>query len=250
VKLLREQTAVKQVAAAVVIKLFDMKKLFVLVILMIYTSATSQERDSTVVFKKRVLETKEVGFLLSYYKQDGQHSAVGGGIGNEDLTDIASNIVVALPLNDDDVLTFDVGISTYTSASSSNINPLDKSDGKPTPWQTSSGASESDQLMSLNTNYSHTSDDRNTIWSGNLSFSNEYDYTSLGFGGGITKLFNEKNTEITVKGNVYLDQWRPIYPKELISDANSSTIQGYTIYDQDGQVSNLYNLNLFEKYSQ
>jgi hypothetical protein len=27
-----------------------------------------------------------------------------------------------------------------------------------------------------------------------------------------TKLFNEKNTEISVKANAYLDQWRPIYP--------------------------------------
>jgi hypothetical protein len=42
------------------------------------------------------------------------------------LSDIASN-VVAVPLNDDDVLTFDVGISAYTSASSSNINPYDES---------------------------------------------------------------------------------------------------------------------------
>jgi hypothetical protein len=29
------------------------------------------------------------------------------------------------------------------------------------------------------------------------------------------KLFNEKNTEISVKANAYLDQWRPIYPIEL-----------------------------------
>jgi hypothetical protein len=59
------------------------------------------------------------------------------------LSDIASN-VVAVPLNDDDVLTFDVGISAYTSASSSN-NPYDESgasgSSSPTPWQASSGAS-------------------------------------------------------------------------------------------------------------
>jgi hypothetical protein len=41
--------------------------------------------------------------------------------GSEKLTDLASNIVVAVPINDNDVLTIDVGISTYTS--SSNINP-------------------------------------------------------------------------------------------------------------------------------
>jgi hypothetical protein len=46
-------------------------------------------------------------------------------------------------------------------------------------------------------------------------FQTRYDYTSIGFGGGFTKLFNEKNTEISVKANAYLDQWRPIYPIEL-----------------------------------
>ena len=45
-------------------------------------------------------------------------------MGSEKLTDLASNIVVAIPLNDDDVLTVDMGLSAYTSASSSNINPF------------------------------------------------------------------------------------------------------------------------------
>jgi hypothetical protein len=40
---------------------------------------------------KRVLENTEVDVLLSYYNQDGVHSAVNGGIGSEKLSDIASN---------------------------------------------------------------------------------------------------------------------------------------------------------------
>ena len=220
--------------------------------LVISTAALGQTKDSTLTFKKRVLETTEVDFLLSYYKQDGKHSAVGGGVGSEDLSDIASNIVVALPLNDDDVLTIDAGVTTYTSASSSNTNPLDKSDRKPTPWQTSSGASESDQLFSLTANYSHSSNDRNKIWNADISFSNEYDYTSFGFGGGYTQLFNHKNTEISIKGNAYIDQWRPIYPKELdltLGSVGNSSVFGYTIYNENGLVSNLYHPIAFEKYS-
>ena len=88
----------------------------------------SQVKDSTeVTYKKRVLESIEVDYLMSYYKQNGIHSAVSGGIGSEKLTDLTSNIVVAMPLNDDDVLTIDAGISAYTSASSSNINPFNAS---------------------------------------------------------------------------------------------------------------------------
>lgn len=76
------------------------------------------------MFKKRVLESTEVDLLGSYYKQDGIHSAVGGGTGMEELTDAAADIIIAIPLNDDDVLTFDAGFSAYTSASSGNINPF------------------------------------------------------------------------------------------------------------------------------
>ncbi|GAB3723673.1 DUF3570 domain-containing protein [Flavobacterium koreense] len=180
---------------------------------LVFSQETEVVKDSTVTFKKRVLESTEVDFMLSYYNQDGLHSSVSGGIGSEKLTDIASNIVVAIPMNDDDILTIDAGISAYTSASSSNINPYDSKN--PTPWQSSSGASEQDALVSLVANYSHSSNDRNFIWNADVSFSNEYDYTSIGFGGGISKLFNDKNSEVSVKVNAYLDQWRPIYPGEL-----------------------------------
>lgn len=176
--------------------------------------ALGQEKDSTdVAYKKRVLESTEVDFLMSYYKQDGIHSAVAGGNGMEDLTDITPTIVVSVPLNDDDVLTVDAGISAYSSASSGNINPFDSN--TPSPWQASSGASAQDVLTTLVVNYSHSSDDRNTIWNAHLSGSVEYDYSSVGFGGGLTKLFNDKNTEVNISANVYLDTWKPIYPKEL-----------------------------------
>lgn len=247
-----------------------MKKIFLLVVVLFNLAVYSQDKDTTTVFKKRVLENKEVDFLLSYYKQDGTHSAVGGGVGSEDLSDIASNIIVSMPLNADDVLTIDVGISAYTSASSSNINPFESSNKtnsgasdsnsansypEGTPWLASSGASASDQLASVNANYSHSSDDRNTIWNADVSFSNEYDYTSIGFGGGMTKLFNQKNTEVSIKANAYLDQWRPIYPTELneygkygINFQNQGYLKGVAILDQNGNNSTDYLPTAFKSY--
>lgn len=256
-----------------------MKKIIIAVVLLINLTAFAQENDNSTTFKKRVLENTEVDFLLSYYKQEGTHSPVSGGIGSEKLTDLASNIVIAVPLNDDDVLTFDVGISTYTSASSSNINPFNatgasgsggyedddkKYNGKAsaasspygTPWQASSGASASDQLASVSANYSHSSDSRNTLWNADVSFSNEYDYTSIGFGGGFTKLFNEKNTEISLKANAYLDQWRPIYPTELhefgtygTNFQNNGFFSGVPILDQNGATSTAYLPSAFTAYT-
>ncbi|WP_426063709.1 DUF3570 domain-containing protein [Flavobacterium sp. DSP2-3-1] len=243
--------------------------------ILITATAFSQENSKEPVFKKRVLESTEVDFLASYYNQDGSKSAVSGGIGSEKLTDVASNIVVAMPLNDDNVLTIDLGISAYSSASSSNINPFnstgasggaEKGDyGKitgnkavasgpyGTPWQASSGASKSDQLVSVTANYSHSSDSRNFIWNADVSFSNEYDYTSVGFGGGIASLFNEKNTELSLKVNAYLDQWRPIYPTELHEYSkygsnflNQGYFSGVSVLDQNGVSTTNYLPSAFQ----
>ena len=214
----------------------------------------AQDKTEVPTFKKRVLESTEVDFLASYYSQDGAKSAVSGGLGSEKLTDVASNIVVAMPLNDDDVLTIDLGISAYSSASSSNINPFNKTGASSgtnapsgTPWQASSGASKNDELVSAVASYSHSSDSRNLIWNADVSFSNEYDYTSVGFGGGVAHLFNEKNTEISLKANAYLDQWRPIYPTELDEYSkygsrflNQGYFFGVSVLDQNGQASTNY----------
>lgn len=166
------------------------------------------------VYKKRVLESAEVDFLFSYYSQSGDNAAVSGGIGSEQLTDLAPTLVIAIPLNDDDVLTVDAGISAYSSASSSNVNPFDGEEPA-SPFQASSGASGADVWASGSVAYQHSSDDRNNIWTAKLSVANEYDYFSLGFGGSYTRLFNEKNTEVSINANVYLDAWQAIYPIEL-----------------------------------
>lgn len=243
--------------------------------ILITATAFSQDDSQEPIFKKRVLESTEVDFLASYYKQDGSKSAVSGGIGSEELTDIASNIVITIPLNDDDILTIDLGISAYSSASSSNVNPFNSTGASGggddddddriagskaaatgpygTPWQASSGASKSDQLVSVVANYSHSSDSRNFIWNTDISFSNEYDYTSVGFGGGIAGLFNKKNTELSLKVNAYLDQWRPIYPTELheyskygTNFLNQGYFNGVTVLDQNGVSTTSYLPSAFQ----
>ncbi len=212
-----------------------MKKILLTqLIILIAATGFAQEKtiDSVNTYKKRVLETAEVEFLTSYYTQDGDNAAVSGGIGSEKLDDITATFIVSIPLNADDVLTVDVGISAYTSASSSNIDPFDGN--KPaSPFQASSGASSGDLWTNLTGTYTHSSDDRNDIWHGKLSVANEYDYFSLGLGGGYTKLFNEKNTELSVNANVYLDTWKPIYPIELRKSNLSQygTITGNTNYN-------------------
>jgi len=232
----REQTVGKQAEVADVIKNQVMEKKFLGLFILLFAvcMANAQETDGSAgTYKKRVLENTEVDFLMGYYSQNGENAAVTGGKGTEELKDIAPTLIVSVPLNDDDVLTVEGSISAYTSASSSNINPFDGK--KPAdPFQASSGASSGDIWMHGSGTYSHSSDDRNQIWTGKLSLSAEHDYYSFGFGGSYTHLFNEKNTELSFSGNVFLDQWLKIYPYELRS------------FESGGSGLNSY---LFQKYS-
>lgn len=188
--------------------------LTILLILSISILSAQEVTNDQSAYKKRVLESTEIDILFSFYEQDGVNAAVTGGHGTEELTDLASSIIVAIPLNDDDVLSITANISAYTSASSSNVDPFD-GDQAADPFVASSGASGSDVWTNGIASYSHSSDNRNRVWSANVSFSSEYDYVSFGFGGSYTMLFNDKNTELSLHGNVFVDSWSLIYPKEL-----------------------------------
>ena len=229
-------------------------------------------------YKKRVLDATELDILGSYYTQEGNHAAVTGGIGRESLNDFATDISIAIPVNADDVLHFDGTISYYTSASSSNLNPFDTGasssredsgasssdddddegddDDRPgntsennsklfgSPWIISSGASKQDVWLNGNFSYEHSSDDRNTVSSGHISVSHEFDYRSFGFGGSIVKLFNQKNTQLSLSTNIFLDTWNPRYPTEIhiFKKTGGRLYQdffsGVKIYDQYGQATN------------
>ena len=187
-------------------------KLLLLSGLLLSSFCYGQRQDSQGSYQKRVLESTEIDFLSSYYEQDGENAAVTGGIGTEALTDVTGNVIITIPLNADDVLSIDAGVSAYTSASSSNVNPFD---GPADPFVASSGASGNDVWSSAVLTYSHSSSDRNQIWSARFSVATEYDYFSLGAGGSYTRLFNQKNTELSIRANAYFDKWTTIYPIEL-----------------------------------
>ncbi len=263
-----------------------MKYLPTLLLIVTLNVFSQQTKDSTKVYKKRVLQSTEIDLLSSFYAQDGDNAAVTGGIGSENLKDIALDITIAIPLNDDDVFTFDGIISDYTSASSSNLNPFtgasnggddddyeddddyrrpsyqgksaassgSTSSGpiKGTPWQASSGASQTDVWASGSLAYSHSSDNRNTTSSAHLSFANEFDYSSFGFGGSLSKQFNKKNTEVGLTANIYLDTWRPQYPTEIHTyvntngNLNAGFFNGVDILDQNGNVINKNSLTAWK----
>lgn len=205
-----------------------MKRIFIFFSL-ICLPYLSIAQGNTQEYVKKVLETPEVELLYSYYNQDGNNAAVTGGEGTEKLSDMTPTIIVSIPFGENDVLTVDAGISAYTSASSSNINPFD-GNAPASPWVESSGPSKSDVLSYFHPTYSHTSADRNEIVSVNASVSREFDYSSIGFGAGYTRLFNDKNSEIGISGQVFLDNYKPQYPIELREGFFDNRITGAGTY--------------------
>ncbi len=180
-------------------------------------SAQSAPTDST-AYKSIKLKVDEINLVSSYYKQDGNHSAVTGGIGSEKLTDISNTIDVKLIKFGETGLkhTFDIeaGIDHYSSASSDQID-----------LQANTSASSSDNRFYPSLTYSRENEESGTTLGIGVSSSTEYDYQS--FGGNIfySKKTNNKNGEFTAKFQAYLDQVKMILPIELRTDqgpANSS----------------------------
>ncbi|WP_291373026.1 DUF3570 domain-containing protein [Cyclobacterium sp.] len=250
---------------------------FLLLCMLPFLALAQNDKDGTSVFKKRVLESVEMDILTSFYAQDGKNAAVTGGIGTEELTDLATDIHISIPLNDDDVLRINGTVSAYTSASSSNLNPfsgasrgqdedddeddddyedkgMENGENTGTPWAASSGASRKDTWAAVNASYSHSSEDRNSIYSANLNFANEYDYTSFGAGVGLVRLFNQKNSELSLNTAIYLDTWRPEYPTEIKTyikengDLNADFFEGVTILNENGTAINKFSVDAWRPF--
>lgn len=199
----------------------------------LFTHQSKAQTDTIATnYKKQKLKIEEINFISSYYTQDGNHSAVTGGEGTEKLTDIATNFEVILSKKDQKnnthSLDVNVGIDSYTSASSDNIDP-----------STVSSASYQDIRIYPSVNYSYTNEEKKTIYNGGVSASAEFDYFSIGANVGFTKTSKDNNREFSVKGMAFFDTWKVILPIELRDNPSDNDAKHL-----DAKPRNSYNLGL------
>ena len=183
-----------------------MKKIVITVAaLVMCLNVAKAQNDST---SNRKLKIDEVNFITSYYHQDGSNSAVTGGIGSEKLDDFGNSIDLQLSRfdkkNNKHTFGVELGIDVYSSASSDKIDPT-----------TISSASSKDVRISPSLNYLKENAKNNTALGGGVSFSQEYDYTSIGANVLFAKATKDKNREFSAKASVFLDTWSVILPVEL-----------------------------------
>ncbi len=167
----------------------------------------------------------EANFLSSYYEQDGNNSAVTGGIGTEKLADFANVFIINIPLDSVRAINFYSGADFYTSASTDNID------------NNVSSASRQDLRGFGTVSYSRLNLKKSKSHSTKVGFSAEYDYTSISVGFSNTKEWNEANSEITISGQIFFGKWQLFFPVELRSTVNlpssdRQTYNGQIIFSQ------------------
>ena len=198
---------------------FCMKKLYLSVIGMYIgiLAAFSQRQDpDSSTYRSRKLNFEEANLVSSYYTQDGNNSAVTGGIGSEKLTHISNVIDLKLGLYDrrnrKHSFTGEIGIDHYTSASSDKIDP-----------KTISSASHADTRFYPSFGWTMENEKKGITVGAGISYSSEFDYQSFGVNVNFAQKTRNKNGELAAKLQAYIDQVSLIYPVEL---RNGSSREG------------------------
>jgi len=205
-----------------------MKKIYLHVLFMYFgiLSTYAQTRpepakaDSS-KYQSRKLKIDEINLVSAYYHQDGNNSAVTGGIGTEKLSDFANTIDLQMSKFNKrgrkNTFLFELGVDHYTSASSDKIDP-----------STISSASSADTRIYPSLNWTHSNEETGNSFGFTGSYSTEFDYQSMGAAFNLTRLSKDKNTQFDFKLQAFLDQWTVILPIEL---RTGNTGKGHEQYD-------------------
>lgn len=170
------------------------------------------------MFKAKRLKLEEINLVTSYYTQDGNHSAVTGGIGSEKLTDYANMLELKLVGYNDKGLkhTFlaGIGIDHHTAASQK--------------WISSTGASSPEGTRVYpSLNWTVQNEDKGNEFGIGTYYSHEYNYKSYALDAHVG-FKNKSGGEFGFKTSAYFDQVLLIYPSELIPTATSQLNQSYS----------------------
>lgn len=192
-----------------------MKKIYLHVLFMYFgilstyaqTKPEPAKADSS-KYQSRKLKIDEINLVSAYYHQNGNNSAVTGGIGTEKLSDFANTIDLQVSKfnkrGKKNTFLFELGVDHYTSASSDKIDP-----------STISSASSADTRIYPSLNWTHSNEETGNSFGFTGSYSTEFDYQSLGAAFNLTRLSKDKNTQFDFKLQAFLDQWTVILPIEL-----------------------------------
>lgn len=164
-----------------------------------YAQTQPFSTDSTAFQKDDV----DINFLFNYYEQEGNHSAVTGGIGTEELQDIGAIIIANIPLDTLQIIHVQAGINQYTSASTDKIDAV------------VSSASRIDARSRMFIGYTKKQLSKRSSYTLTAGGSIESDYISTMLSADWQKTAADGNHSWQLGAKVFFDTWIPIFPEEL-----------------------------------
>lgn len=186
-----------------------MRKIYLTVLgsfLLFINTFSQSPKDNTSDYHSPELKLEETNLVSNYYSQTGNHSAITGGIGTQQVSDI-SNIVelkyIKWDLMDHKItMNFDLGIDHHTAASSAYV--------------TLSGSSNTGGTRVYpSADWQIENDKKRTTFGLGAALSFEYTYHSYSVNAIYSKHSIDKNREFSAKANIFLDAVRMVYPGEL-----------------------------------
>lgn len=215
-----------------------MKRIFItgLALLGLFQAYSQTTPTDSTTYKSQKLKIDEINLVSSYYKQDGDNSAVTGGVGTEELTDIANTIDVKLirynKAGKKQTFDVEVGIDRYTSASSDRID-----------LKANSSASSEDVRFYPSLSYMVENEEKGTTLGFGVSSSTEYDYQSFGGNVSYSKKTKDRSGEFTAKFQAFLDQVKMIKPTELRGGSGGSGTEARNTFAASLSYSQIVNQN-------
>jgi hypothetical protein len=192
-----------------------MRKKYLIIGSLVFSHLFAIGQVSPDTLKEKISFT-EIELVYNHYIQDGNNSAVTGGIGTEKLTVYGPGLTIRKTLVKNNSVALNTGVDIITSASTDNIDYV------------MSSASRTDTRTYANVIWEHTFEKPGLSVYGGLGFSIESDYFSIGTEIGVRKENKMKLRSYSVQFQMYNDdlRWgrengnylRPvklIYPVEL-----------------------------------
>jgi hypothetical protein len=210
-----------------------MKKNYLTLPLLVASLFAASQKTPFSSYKKQRVSQTDIQALFSLYTQEGDHSAITGGIGTEKLTVYVRELTITHKRDSANSYEINTGVDVITSASKDNIDFA------------MSSASRVDARIYVNPSYTHLFNHniKATIGTG---FSVESDYTSIPLSLSISKSNPAASSEITATCKAFFDdlRWGRLdidiqKPVKLIYPAELRYKEWFNIYGR-----NSFNLQL------
>jgi hypothetical protein len=184
--------------------------------MMVLHAIGQYEDKDTSYYVAKPLQIEEVNLISSYYTQNGDHSAITGGIGTERVVDLSNGLDITWvgtdAKNRTNTLVGGFGFDVHSSASSAYVS--------------TTGASKTGGVRVYpSLDWTIDNPKKGTSMGLGVYLSEEYNYSSFGLHGSYSKKTNN-NGEFTGKLTGYFDRVKMIYPSEFVQVATVTSASG------------------------